>query len=168
MRSLKESLFDKDIIKSNEPGALSIINSIIDKIGKNKISFEEWTNVLDDLMKSISYEHTSFARVPLSYEKAKRIKPGKLYIYIDEFKYRIYLVGVGLSDINPDFPSLIEIAYDSYPGHSHIFVEVKYQDTGDYAFTFGNSKRFQIFKMTNKEIDEFNKLIRIDKIDIVL
>lgn len=164
MKSLVESLFDKTLVKK-EVSALSVITNALENYLSKKTSESSWIRCLLSLADDIKYNIDSRKRYHLGLDRALKMKDDELYIYIginEPFK-KIFLIGKGLDDLHPEFPTLAIIRYSD--NIKNIYADMYSSQTVDYKEKV-NNENFQYYKVTKDEIKTFVKEI-LDNIEQV-
>ena len=164
MKSLQESLFDKDLVKK-EVGALSVITNALENYLSKKTSEYGWTRCLLSLADNIKYNIDSRKRYHLGLDRALKMKDDELYVYIgiNEPYKKIFLIGKGLDDLHPEFPTLAIIGYSN--NLKNIYADMYASQTVDYKEKV-NNENFQYYKVSKDEIKTFVKEI-LDNIEQV-
>ena len=164
MKSLQESLFDKDLVEK-EVGILSVITNSLENYLSKKTSESGWTRCLLSLVDDIKYNIDSRKRYHLGLDRALKMKDDELYIYIgiNEPHKKIFLIGKGLNDLHPNFPTLAIIGYSNYA--NDIYADM-YSSQTVYYKEIVNNENFQYYKVTKDEIKTFIKEI-LDNIEQV-
>lgn len=150
MRSLKESLFDKDLVKS-DIGILDVItndlaNFIASKPGDPGY---KWLNVLKQIQKDINYSTPEKWSLKSAY--VEKVKEDELYVYIGHAK--LILIAKGLITDNSTIPDIV--AFNFSPNIDNIYADIYRSKTVDYKLLIGNYKYNIYLKMKPKEIKRF-------------
>ena len=164
MKSLQESLFDSNLV-SKDIGALSVITNAIENYLSKKPSEYGWTRCLLSLVDNIKYNIDNRKRYHLGLDQVLKMKDDELYVYIginQPFK-RIFLIGKGLDDLHPEFPTLAIIGYSN--NLKNIYADMYASQTVDYKEKL-NNENFQHYKVSKDEIKTFVKEI-LDNIEQV-
>lgn len=163
MKSLRESLFDKDLVKK-EVGTLTVItNELAGFIGGKKSGYS-WIKLLLGLIKDIKYNISLQKREYLGLDGVLKMKDDDLYVYIsiNDSQKEIFLLGKGLDDLHPRSPVIIKIGYSQD-------VNTLYADMFYMTISYKekvNNENFQHYKVTKYEIKTFIKEI-LDNIEQV-
>ena len=164
MKSLQESLFDSDLV-SKDIGVLSVITNAIENYLSKKTSEYGWTRCLLGIVDDVKYNIDSRKRHLVGLDRVLKMKDDELYIYIginQPFK-RIFLIGKGLDDLHPEFPTLAIIGYSN--NLKNIYADMYSSQTVDYKEKL-NNENFQYYKVSKDEIKTFVKEI-LDNIEQV-
>ena len=164
MKSLQESLFDKDLVEK-EVGVLSVITNTLENYLSKKTSESGWTRCLLSLADNIKYNIDSRKRYHLGLDRALKMKDDDLYVYIsiNDSQKEIFLLGKGLDDLHPRSPVIIKIGYSQ--SINSLYADMFYMMTVSYEEKV-NNENFQHYKVTKGEIKTFVKEI-LDNIEQV-
>ena len=163
MKSLQESLFDKNLIKK-EVGALSVITNALENYLSKKLSEYGWTRCLLGIVNDIKYNIDSRKRYHLGLDGVLKMKDDDLYVYIsiNDSQKEIFLLGKGLDDLHPRSPVIIKIEYSQ--SINTLYADMFYM-TVSYKEKV-NNENFQHYKVSKDEIKTFIKEI-LDNIEQV-
>lgn len=158
--SLKESLFDQNLVKK-DVGTLTVIVNALENFIAGKRSDNQWVKTLNQLIDDIKYNIDFRKRYPMSYDKALRIKDDELYVFVCDEK--LYLMSKGLYEDRPGFASIIIIGYSHQL--NNIYADMYASATTDYK-EIVNNEWFHWYKITKDEVKLFNREI-LDNIEMV-
>lgn len=168
MKSLVESLFDKDLVQKNL-GALSVIVSCIENFLAGKTTKIKWIKCLDDISKSLKYTPKGgwdlFGRsIP------NKITDSELYVCIDDDTTNpsLLLMARGLigdREFSTEACPLTIIRYSD--NTCSIYVDVYRTGVGtvDYKRNIHEYKgKFQWYKLSKEDVEMYinNVFTRID------
>ena len=156
MKSLVESLFDKDLITRN----VSMIGVLIDHLMNNTKTIN-FSDVIDSISKDINYK-------PSIKFNINNISGNKIYICIlpDE----ILLVGYGVLQKKLSRPDIISIKYSPL---GKIVISGSRATDDDYNLMSNilikDGYKFDVYELSKQDIKEFNKnIINNDKKFLIL
>lgn len=163
MKSLKESLFDRDLI-TKDIGVLTVIVNALENFIAEKRTDNQWIKTLNQLIDDIKYNTDFRKRHSMSYDKALNMKDDELYVVIDHYRAtkQIILFGKGLYDLKPRFASAIVIRYSIWS--NSIYADMYTSPTTDYK-ELVNNINFQYYRVYKDEVKLFNNFL--DKIEQV-
>lgn len=159
MKSLKESLFDRDLI-TKDIGVLTVIVNALENFIAGKRTDNQWIKTLNQLIDNVKYNTDFRKRHSMSYDKSLRIKDDELYVYV--YDEKLYLMSKGLYEDRPGFVSIIIIRYSHQL--KNIYADMYTSATTDYR-EIVNNEWFQWYKVTKDEVKLFNNFL--DKIEQV-
>ena len=154
MKSLQESLFDKDLVK-RDIGILDVItNDLENFIGsKPRDPGYKWLKVLKQIQKDINYSTPE--KWSLKAADVERVEKDELYVYIGNAK--LILIAKGLIVDNPIGHSTIPdiVIFNFSPNIDNIYADIYRSKTVDYKLLVGNYKYNVYLKMKPEEIKRF-------------
>ena len=155
MKTLQESLFDKDLAKK-DIGVLGVITNCLENyISEHHTRYYEWVKCLVNIKKSINYPEP--AQWSLEMDGLEKMDTDELYISIfDSSRYgaNMILCGYGLTGEyrGSNVPPIITISYS--PGINDIYADVYNTKTVDYKDIL-NDHKFNWYKLNKDDVKSF-------------
>ena len=161
MKSLQESLFDKNLVKK-DISALSVVVNYIENYLESTTSRQNWTSTCCKIFHGILYKIPAIHKI--SPDKLERISDDELYINIDpNISRQIVLIGWGLTGKKSSVPDIVMLSYSDDLGN--ICADLYRTKTVDYKNVL-NTFNFNIYRVNKEDINTFKKEV-LDKIEIV-
>jgi len=170
MKSLQESLFDKDLVQK-DIGTLSVIVAYIENFLTGKTTKIKWIKCLDDISKAIKYVPKDGYDL-LGRSIPNKITDGELYVSIDTGTTNpsLLLMARGLigdREFSTEACPLTIIKYDDNINSIYIDVYRTGVDTVDYKRNIHLYKgKFQWYKLSKEDVEIYinNIFTRIDQV----
>ena len=170
MKSLQESLFDKDLVQKNL-GTLGVIVACIENFLAGKTTKNNWVECLEDISKSLKYTPKGGWDL-LGRSIPNKITGDELYVSIDTDATNpsLLLMARGLigdREFSTEACPLTIIRYSDNINSIYIDVYRTGVGTVDYKHNIHDSKgKFQLYKLSKEDVETYinNIFTRIDQV----
>lgn len=161
MKSLQESLFDKNLVKKDISALSVVVNYLCDYLDGDTGS-HRWVSTILKIIDGISYKRPAMHKI--SPNKIAEISDDELYINIDpHIQKQIVLIGWGLTGKKSSVPDIVILSYSKDLGN--ICADLYRTKTVDYKNVL-NTFYFNLYRVNKDEIKTFVKEI-LDNIEQV-